>query len=293
MRDLVRGGIGAVPGKGFDFFDSQARRMVDAQSPGVARMVRELGSLASQGAGWQRPFVEQLSRLHLLSRALERFDQLPESARANVEAVLGVTIAADELKMLPAIADCWQIVAQEVELEDRLRVQRTWLHGSRTELCALILQFAHNASAFESSLSGGMQFQGELVFYPGATQRAAVRSLPAQIEPLTVLGGCESIEELLDRYSQSLANFPWLEQTCLPLKNVVPTQRDGRLWLIDRAANALPVRLRELVGFTLLAISGGQPIDIAADFNGQSIRPLSAVAGGRWISLAETIAEAA
>src|SRR5262249_22386792 len=52
MHDLVRAGIGTVSGKGFDFFDGQARRMVDAQAPGVARLVRELGSLAAQGAGW-------------------------------------------------------------------------------------------------------------------------------------------------------------------------------------------------------------------------------------------------
>jgi hypothetical protein len=293
MRDLVRTGIGAVPGKGFDFFDSQARRMVDAQSPGVARMVRELGSLAAQGAGWQKPFIEQLSQLHLLSRALERFDELPESARADVEAVLGVTIAADELKTLPAIADYWQVIAQEVELEDRLRVQRTWLHGVQTKRAALVLQFAHGSTAFESSISPGTQWQGEVVFFPGAGQRAAVPKVLGQIEPLASLAGCASIEELLDVYSQGLANFLWLERVCLPLKNIVPSQRDGKLWLIDQSANALPAWLKESIGFMLLAISGGQPVDIAAEFDGQSIRPLSVISDGRWILLAETTTEAA
>jgi uncharacterized Zn finger protein len=40
MHDLIRSGIRSVPTKGFEFFDSQARRLVDAQAPGAARLVR-------------------------------------------------------------------------------------------------------------------------------------------------------------------------------------------------------------------------------------------------------------
>jgi hypothetical protein len=291
MRDLVRNGIGAVPGKGFDFFDSQARRMVDAQAPGVARMVRELGSLSAQGAGWQRPFVEQLSQLHLLSRAVERFDELPEPSRADVESVLGVTTAADELKTLPAISDRWQVVSQEVELDDRLRVQRTWLYGAQTQRAALVLQFAHGAAGFDATISPGTQGEAELVFFPGNGSRAAVRTASTKSEPLAAFEGCASFDELLDRYSRSLAEYPWLDRLCLPLRNVVPTKTDDTFWLIDQTSAALPVQIKDNAGFTLLAIAGGKPVDVAGEFDGQSLAPMSVIAGGRWTSLARTIAE--
>lgn len=293
MRDLVRGGIGSVAGKGFDFFDSQARRMVDAQAPGVARWVRQLGSLASSGAGWQRPFLEQLSLIHLLARAVERFDELPERLRADVEAAIGVTTAADELGGLPDVSDAWQVVAQEVELEERLRVQRTWLYGVNTKRAAMVLQFAHGATAFEATSPPGLELGGELVFFPGSGPRAAVRSLQPPGRALDSLRGCETWEDMLDHYSRAIADCPWLERVCLPIGRVCPTRLDGKWWAIDSAGAALPVQMREEAAYTLLAIAGGRAVDLAAEYDGQSLRPLAVIAEGRWTSLALNIAEAA
>lgn len=292
MQDLVRAGIGAMPGKGFDFFDSQARRMVDAQAPGVARLLRELGSLSAQGAGWQRPFVEQLGRLHLLARAVDRFDELPEAVRADVASVLGVTVTAEELKALPAVVGVWQVIAQEVELDDRLRVQRTWLYGQQSRRAALVLQFAHGNSAFDANLVPGSLASGELVYFPGHGPRATVRSRGVNIEPLTALAGCPSIDALLECYSQALAEFPWLERICLPLNNVVPSRIEDSFWLIDAGGDALPLKMKESAALMLLAIAGGRPVDVAAEFDGESLRALSVVADRRWTSLVDTLVEA-
>jgi hypothetical protein len=136
--------------------------------------------VASTGANWQQPFLEQLSLLHLLSHAVERFDELSDAIRADVEAVLGISTAADALAELPAASDCWQVVAQEVELDDRIRVQRTWMYGATVERAALVLQFAHGTSAFEALPSPGSEFTGALVFYPGSNGRAAVRQASAE-----------------------------------------------------------------------------------------------------------------
>ena len=56
-EDLVRSGIATAPTRGYEFFEEQARRMIDAQAPGAARRVTSLATLAASGAGWQRPFV--------------------------------------------------------------------------------------------------------------------------------------------------------------------------------------------------------------------------------------------
>lgn len=289
MCDIVRGGIGTVPTKGFDFFDGQARRMVDAQAPGAARLVRQLGSLAARGANWQQPFLEELSLLHLLARSVERFDALPDELRADVESALGAVTPAENLNSLPAVSDCWQVIAQEVEVEDRLRAQRTWLYGVRTKRAAMLLQFAHGASAFETGPSVGCQFEGEIVFFPGNGLRAAVRSATSA-EPIAVLDGCEGWGAMLDRYSQALAVCPWLERICLPLCRVIPTKIDDRWWAIDADGAAMPVQIRDHAGFVLLAISGGHPVDIAAEYDGRLVQPLSVVSDGCWTSLSQTVA---
>ena len=67
MRDLVRMGIAGLPGKDYGFWDAPAARLVDAQAPGVARMVRELAGITATGAGWQDHFLERLGLLTLLA----------------------------------------------------------------------------------------------------------------------------------------------------------------------------------------------------------------------------------
>jgi hypothetical protein len=289
--DLIRAGLTAVPSKGFEYFDGQARRMVDAQAPGVARLVRNLGSLAAGGAGWQRPFLEQLSLVYLLARAVERFDALPENVRADVESAVGIATAADELTPLPATADVWQVIAQEVEWEDRLRVERTWLYGVKTKRPALVLQFAHGTAAFDAALSPGTQIEGELVYYPGSGPRAAVRDIRPTGTALKSLDGCASLDELLDIYSTAIAANLWQEELCVAIKGVRPARQDDAWWIVDSTGAALPARVREVEGLLLLAISGGMPVDLAAAYDGRAIRPLAVVAMGQWHSLAPASAD--
>lgn len=293
LRDLIRGGLGSVPSKGFAFFDGQARRMVDAQAPGAARLVRNLGSLASGGAGWQRPFLEQLALVHLLARAVDRFEDLPDALRADVESAIGVTTATEDLAELPGVTDRWQAIAQETELEERLRVQRTWLFGVESRRIALVLQFAHGAAAFESSLAPGTLLQGELVYYPGSGPRAALRTVKATAEALAALDGWATMKDVLDVYSQAVAANPWLEQLCIPLQKATPVKQGDAWFVVDAQGAALPAAIREPEGFTLLAVSGGRPVDIAATYDGRALRPLAAVAEGEWLSLAPTLEEAA
>jgi SWIM zinc finger len=208
-RDLIRSGIGAVPGKGFQFFDRQARRLVDAQAPGIARLVRQLGSLAASGAGWQQPFLEHLAILHLATRALERTDTLPAAAHADVQAMLGITVAAAELESLAGVRDRWQLIAQETEFEDRLRWQSTWLFGIGTRRMARVLQFAHATAPFATTLLPGTTFEGELVFFPGNGPRAALRGERSAAVPLAEWQGFETLEAALDAYSSALGACPW------------------------------------------------------------------------------------
>src|SRR5688500_14277275 len=100
IEDFVRGGIATAPTKGYGFFDEPARRMIDAQAPGVARQLQLLGATASSGANWQRPFFESLSSLYLLVRAFERIAELPETTRDDVLATLGMAERQEDvLKM--------------------------------------------------------------------------------------------------------------------------------------------------------------------------------------------------
>jgi hypothetical protein len=283
-EDLVRGGIATLPGKGYAFFDEAARRLIDAQAPGVATRIQRLGQIASSGAGWQQRFTEKLASVHLLIRAFESIDALPEALRNDVLAAVGVPLRTEEVAALPGMADTWQIIAQEVGIEDKLRVQRTWLFGSRSRRPALVLAFAHGNAPLDPSLAAATCFEGELSFFPGNQLRAVVKSR-GDLKPISDLQGLATLDEFCNLAGGLFAQAPWLDELAAPLRQVIPA-REGDGWvMIDFQHRVLPAALSDAAGWLALAVSGGNTVDVAAGFDGRTLRPLAIFSDGQYISL--------
>src|SRR5689334_8686207 len=68
LADLLRGGLASAESAGYGLWEETAARMVDAQAPGLAARVRELGSLPASGAGRPARLLEECALLHLLDR---------------------------------------------------------------------------------------------------------------------------------------------------------------------------------------------------------------------------------
>jgi hypothetical protein len=284
-EDLLRGGIATLPSKGYAFFDEPARRMIDAPAPGVARRLQRLGEIAAGGAGWNGPFVQELASLHLLIRAFDKIDALPESTREDVLATLGIPPKSEDAASLLPVRDTWQILAQEIESQDRLRVQRTWLLGAQTKRPALILAFAHGTAPLDSSLSPGMCFEGEIGYFLGNGIRAAVKER-GELHPIPRIFGFASLDELTNAAGDYFARQPWLEELAAPLQNVVPHRTDGGWILIDGELRAMPAIFSEQAGWIAMAMSGGNPLDLVAGYDGRRLRPLALWAEGEYVSLA-------
>jgi hypothetical protein len=91
-----------------------------------------------------------------------------------VRAVLGFSTSKDEVLASQGVSDTWIVAGQIVTDEGTVRSRRTWLIGRKTLRRALILDFAPGARPFEVSLPAGLEFEGELAFYP---TRLPVRAL--------------------------------------------------------------------------------------------------------------------
>jgi len=76
-------------------------------------------------------------------------------------------------------------------------------------------------------------------------------------------------------YSQAIAQNPWLERFPLTLQQVTPIHQEGKWFVRDRNDNLLPISSRFERGWTILALSGGHPIALFGEWNGNNIYPLS------------------
>jgi hypothetical protein len=94
------------------------------------------------------------------------------------------------------------------------------------------------------------------------------------------------LEALLRAYAEGLARDPWLDRLGCVLRDVSPTLTPDGGWLLrDEAGDALPLTARE--HWRLLALSGGRPVDVMGEWNGEALLPLGAVAAGVYTPLTE------
>ncbi|MGY3087228.1 hypothetical protein ACVWYF_000254 [Hymenobacter sp. UYAg731] len=281
LEDLLRAGLAALDKQPGKFWESQAARLVDNQLPGLAGTVRELATLRHAHADWPPRLLGRLGELYLLARTFLNLPSLGPDARADVLQQVGVNLKKEDLLATAApVADSWRVLGQFRWEEDRLTARRTWLHGRETGRTALVLEFSFGGQPFNTPFIPHGAYLGELAFYPGLLP---LRAAPVQVKfdgtvPAGVVPVGQSIGQLLDDYANALARQPWLREWPATLTQVLPTPLPDGRWLLHHATEPHSLALRfaeENTPWQLLAESGGRPITLFGEWDGQAFRPLS------------------
>ncbi|MDN3285231.1 hypothetical protein QWL27_05575 [Streptomyces thermocarboxydus] len=277
LADLLRGGLISAEQAGASLWEETAARMVDAQAPGLANKVRELGSLASAGADAPVRLLEECALLHLLAQAWLRRDRLPEPLAATVRSRVGLTASPDG----PAIRDDWLVLARYDISDSRLTTRRTWLHGRASGRTALLLSYGAAGRAPDLTLPVGLAVDAELTPYPGAGQpRMALAERFGAPAPTAVRPPGTTTSGALARYGAALRDDPWRESVPVTLDRVMPVP-DGDGWQLADADedHALPVTAaaRSRPGlWRLVALSGGAPVRVFGECGPRGFTPLAA-----------------
>jgi hypothetical protein len=283
LEDMVRTGLAGNLSRGSASWDSQAAHLVDAQAPGLARLLKEAAVLGSH-EGWQERLLEQMSLLYLLLEGFGRSATLPEDLQDEIQSLIGWKQDQQELLQDVGIADEWNVLGQRTLLEDRLQVQRTWLKGTSTGREAMILAFAYGNQAPFSGLLPGTCFDGELVFFPGRLGLRALVKTRSEVTRQLQIMPADSIARSVARWSERKAKCPWIERFPFELGRVVPATAHGHWWIIDDAKAELPLSpFRDI--WKLVALSGGHPISLFGEWDGHSLLPVSACVEERFVEL--------
>lgn len=280
LEDLVRRGFGAAQGAGYAFWEEPARRMVDAQAPGLARQVRMLGAACDGTDGWEARLFDGAGRLYLLLEAYRRRAACPPELVDEINALAGWTADQSDLLSQSGQRDHWLAIAQTVEEEDNLVTRSTYLAG-RSGRLALLLQFSHPRQVVADAVPLGRWFDAELVFFPGIEPlRALLKGTPQTLD-----GWCEppihsAWDAMLNEYARVLQANPWrMEQPFLA--RLTPVRRGADLLAVDSAGRAAAIHPKFRLSWELLAMSGGSAIDLLGLWNGSAFRPLSVISDHR------------
>lgn len=285
IQDIIRNGLINIPGKDPSYFDNVSRRMVDAQAPGLAGMVRSLGNINFFVEGWQTSFLDQLIRIFLVLEGFSRLDQLPDDMQDELKTLIGFTQNQDELKHESGIRDEWVVLAKRTEKEENLTTERNWLYGTQSKKYALILQFYVKGQLPEANLVPGSCLDAELVFYSGINSMRALIKAQHNLVAQKALIGFSSWSEVVSAAGAAYASNPWGTSVPAIVENVTPMLISGQRILKDEQGEAVTISNRFEDIWKLLSLSGGGPIRLFAVGREQTFEPLSAWVDNQYISL--------
>ncbi|MBC7811054.1 MAG: SWIM zinc finger family protein [Burkholderiales bacterium] len=282
LEDLVRQGLSDERVKAYDFWDKMAARMTDAQISPISKRLRRLGGLPFQKKDdWQSIIADEISRIYTLTEAYQRLDTLPEALAHDVRTALGFPLKQEDvIASFPAVSDVWHIVGQRYEVEDRLQMWRSWLYGVNTQSWAMVLEFAHSTQSFTSPLRHGTWFEGAVTYYPGAfQQRAVISGDRVSLKTITKPTGfnCESIDQILNAYADTLAQNPFLERIPVWMPQAWLNRRD----LIDPQGKRLPMS-SGVNGVWWQAVAGDDWRPVFGEWNGLEFTLVAVVSDDGW-----------
>ncbi len=277
LADLVRGGLAAARMQPYSFWDASAARLVDAHLPGLAERVREAGSQIHAGERWADHLLGEIGRWWTLICAWQTRTQLDPDEWAETRIAVGWAQSSDEVREGDIRTGPWTVLGAHRSDAGRLQQQRTWLAHDDGEV-VMVLDFAGQGQALAVSQLSGARLDVELSRYPGkAPRRALFRSPPTTGEPVTGLPGRTTLAQAHGDATASLGLTPWRERHAASLAQVRVVGDADRWWVGDDTG-AVPL-MADAPVWMLLALSGGDPVDLFGEFESGAFRPLSA-----WLS---------
>ncbi|WP_327115514.1 SWIM zinc finger family protein [Streptomyces sp. NBC_01341] len=276
LTDLLRGGLAAAEDPADPLWEETAARMVDAQAPGLAHRVRELGEVPASGAGWPVRMLEECALLHLLDTAWLGLGGLPAPLAATVRTRVGLTASAEG----PAVRDHWLVLAQYDVPDGRIVTRRIWLHGRACGRTALLLSYGAAGRAPDLTLPVGSVIDAEVTPYPGGGRlrgELGRRFGDPDADPSPPPGGTTA--DALAAYGRALRDDPWLDAWPSVLCDVIPAPSEEGWRLVGTDSAAVPVTGSALSRpglWKLLSLSGGRPMTVFGECGHRGFEPLAA-----------------
>jgi hypothetical protein len=263
MKDIIRTGIIHMPEKGYPFWEGMAKRMVDAQAPGLAGMVKSLGQTPFYKEGWQSIFVEGLLNIYLIIYGYKNISSLPGLLQQDIRNWIGFTQNQEVLKEQNGSLDTWLVLGKQTSEEDNITIERNWLYGINRNQYALVLQFLVRGQGAQLMLSPGMYIQAELVFYPSTTPLRALIKRQINSGAIALKNTYQHWKEVVEAETSFCAQMPVRSERPYVVDKLIPVLYNQQWWLKDNTNHLMQLKNDYNNIWKLLSLSGGESLTIA------------------------------
>lgn len=262
IKDIVRNGILSMPDKGAGWFENMAKRMVDAQAPGLANMVRSLGDTNFYAEGWQGNFTDQLISIYLVTEGYKNA-AANEVLHQDIKNWIGFTQNQDELKEKNGVTDTWLVLAKQTTEVDNVSTEKNWLYGTSTNQYALVLQFIVRGQGAQLTLTPGMYLQAELVFFSAALPLRALIKRQISSNAVSQFNGFSNWQQVSEAETGICSIMPVRSERPYIIQQLKPVKYNNTWWLQDSDFNMMQMKNEHRYLWKLLSLSGGSSMDMA------------------------------
>lgn len=275
IKDIIRNGLMNLPEKGPAFWENMAKRMVDAQAPGLATQLKALAELGYYTEGWQTRCLDQLLKIYLIIQGYKNIDGLKPGLQQDIRTLIGFPQNQDELKAQAGIRDEWFVLAKQTSEEEKLLVERNWLYGLHTGRYALILQFYVRSQPPPISLTPGLLVDADLVFYNSALPlRALVKEQRNTRKAQHLPEGFDNWSAVLHKETADNARYPFGDAWPCIVQRLKPVPLHNEWWLQDEQQQLMRIAGNYRAIWDLMALSGGVPMSMSLIGNEKEYEPL-------------------
>lgn len=261
IKDIVRNGILNMPDKGFGWFESMAKRMVDAQAPGLANLIRNLGETNFYAEGWQTNFMNQLLAIFMVTEGFKNSSAVNEALQQDIRTWIGFSQSQEELKEQTGITDTWLVLAKQVSEADNISTERNWLYGTTSNQYALVLQFIVRGQGAQITITPGMFIRAELIFFPSVVPLRAI--VKGQISANTPrhFKSFTNWQEVAATETDLSSQLPVRSERPYIVQQLKPVHYNNQWWLQDTSYNMMEFKNSHKSIWKLLSFSGGCSLD--------------------------------
>jgi hypothetical protein len=262
IKDIIRNGILLMPQKDFAWFEHMAKRMVDAQAPGLAAMIRNLGQIDYYADGWQTLFLEHLLNIYMTIEAYRRVEHFDENFKQDIRSLIGFSINQDELRGQNGVDDTWLVIGKQVTELDNLTTERNWLYGLHSRKYALVLQFIVRGQVVPLALTPGMYLKAELIFFPSVVPMRAIIKVHINTDNKPQVKAFENWQQVIAEETNNCSKMPVRAERPYIIHSLRPVQYNSSWWLQDDDKNMMALKNANRQLLKLLSLSGGRALDM-------------------------------
>ncbi len=285
IKDLIRNGLLNIPENAYDFWKAPVKRMIDFQAPGLAGLVKNLGTINYYKETWKYQLLYQLLKIYTLSESYKHIEELPPDIVFEVKTLIGFNQTKEEVFAQKGTHDKWIVLCRSYTEEDQLTIERNWLYGTNTGKYAFILQFITTNQVPEINLMPGTTVDAELVFYKGAIPYRALIKQQNNVNSNILANGLPSFNAVFENFSTVISSNPFYDKVPAII-NDVRFIKHNEWYLADNSGFVMPVNSSDNMAFKILAITGGNSFTISALVNETEVEPLAIWANNKFYSIA-------